>query len=77
MDAVLLPLVVVLGNGCETENVRNIKIMLLNCFGMVEGYQEMLQLQAVYGLKKCPIFFLMGSVELIVSIDFFLLLSKW
>lgn len=48
--AVLLPLVVVLGNGGESENVRNIKIVLLNCFGMVEGYQEIIVLQAIFGL---------------------------
>lgn len=48
--AVLLPLVVVLGNGGETESMRNIKIVLLNCFGMVEGYQEIILLQAIFGL---------------------------
>lgn len=48
--AVPLPLVVVLGSGGEPENVRSIKIVLLNCFGMLEGYQEILELQAILGL---------------------------
>lgn len=50
MKAVLLPLVVVLGNGGETENMRNIQIVRLNCSGMVEGYREILELQAIFGL---------------------------
>lgn len=52
--AVLLPLVVVLGNGGETENMRNMKLVLLNCFGMVEGYEEILELQAIFGLCLRP-----------------------
>ena len=36
--------------GSCTENVRNIKIVLLNCFSMVEGYQEILELQAIFSL---------------------------
>lgn len=70
-DAVLLPLVVVLGNGCETECVRNIKVVLLNCFGMVEGYQEMLSCRLFTVWKNALFSSWWALLNQITSIDFY------
>lgn len=58
--AVLLLLVVVLGNGGVSENVRNIKTVLLNCFVVVEGHQEILGIVGWFSFVKMPCFLLGG-----------------
>lgn len=72
MKVMLVPLVVVLGNGDETENVGNIKTVLFNGLAHwgVEGYQEILELLAGLG-------FVIGGLPWTRLSPLILLWSQW
>lgn len=70
MKAVLLPLVVVPGNGDETENMRNIKIVLLIPLVWLRGTEKYLNRRLFLVCKNALFSSWWASFNQIASSDF-------